>query len=189
MIADFLGEAFFEVGLGVGLGGVGGPVIEEAFALETAGGEAGEGVKHAEIVEGVGGKGVAEGVRTAGQGFGDLRGSDLLNGLEAVDVAGLAEEVEGAVGAGTAFVEEAQLAEVVLVAASLPAADVFGPEAFTVVTKLLDDLAAGEAVVEQLVNAVADGFGAAGDFTVMGATIFDFCHAGDGMTFDLAVVE
>ncbi len=174
LLENLGGEAFFQgrlLLLPEG-GGALGLVIEVAFAPEAAGGEAGKGIEHAEIVEGIGGESLAEGVGAGGQDFGDLGGGDLLDGLEAVDVASLAEEFEGAIGAGAAFLDQAEFAQVVLVATGFPAADVVGCEAFGIVAELLDDFGVGETVVEHLVDAFAEGFGKAGDVAVAGAGIF-----------------
>jgi hypothetical protein len=52
---------------------------------------------------------------------------------------------------------------VVLVAAFFPGTDVGGGEAFTVGAELADDLGVREAVVEHLVDVVAEVFGETGD--------------------------
>jgi hypothetical protein len=76
-----IGEAVFRAALAFGF------FDEVTFTLKAAGGEAGEGVEHAKIVERVGFEGVAEDLRTEkGDGLTDLGGGELLGGLETCEV-------------------------------------------------------------------------------------------------------
>ena len=81
-----------------------------------------------------------------------------MGGLVDVDALFLVGEVEGEFEAGAGLVEEAEFMQVILVAALFPAADIVVGEMFTDFTQLLADGAVGEAVVEHLVDLVADGF-------------------------------
>ena len=82
----------------------------------------------------------------------------------------------GAVGEfghfGAVFAEDAKLvapfvvAEVILVAAFAPFGEMVGFEVFGVVAEVFDDLWVGAAVVDPLVDFVANGLGELGDFAV-----------------------
>jgi hypothetical protein len=73
---------------------------------------------------------------------------------------------------GAVLADDAELvapflvAEVILITAFAPLGEVAGFEVFGVVAEVFDDLWVGAAVVEPLVDFVADGFGKAGDFAV-----------------------
>ena len=137
---------------------------EVSFAFEAAGSEAGKGIEHTQEVQRVGLDGLAQGIGTDfGNGFADEGGGNFMGGLEGVDTLFFAGKVEGQFEAGAGFVEEAEFAEMFLVAAFFPATDGVVSEVSAVWTELLADGGVGEAVVEHFIELVAEGFGEAGD--------------------------
>ena len=136
-----------------------GLVTEVPFAFEAAGSETGKGVEHAQEVERIELEGLTERVGADfGDGFADEGGGDFMGGLEDVDALFLAGEVEGEFVAQAGFVEEAEFAEVVLVAALFPAANGVVGEVYAVFAELLEDGRIWESVVKHLVDLVAKGF-------------------------------
>ena len=122
---------------------------EMALAFETASGDARKGVEHAEVVEGIGNEGFAEDFcADIGDDSADLGGCKLLGGLEAAEALLFADEIEGEFLAETALLEEALLADIILVSARFPTPDVLGVETFSGNAELSDELGKGEAVVE-----------------------------------------
>lgn len=155
------GGCLFEPGIALGILG------QIALALEAAVGEAGEGVEHAEVVKRIGGEGFAQGIGAGiGDDFADLCGGKLLGGLEAVDWVRAGQEIKGMFLPKAALIAEALLAQVVLVAACVPASDMVLVEVFAVFAEVLDDLVVGEAVIEHFVDLAAEVFGEAGDSAV-----------------------
>ena len=139
-------------------------VGEMALAFEAASGDAGKGVEHAKVVQGIGNEGFAENFcADIGDDSANLRGSELLGGLEAADALLFAHEVEGEFLAQTTLLEETLLAEIILVSARFPTPDVFGVKTLTGSAELPDELGKGEPVVEQVVYFVAHWLGEAGD--------------------------
>ena len=139
-------------------------VGEMALAFEAAGGDAGKGVEHAEVVQGIGDEGFAEDFcANICDDSANLRGSELLGGLEAADALLFADEIKGELLAETTLLKETLLAEIILVSARFPTPDVVGVKGFAGSTELPDELGIGEAIVEQLVYLIAHWFGEAGD--------------------------
>jgi len=137
---------------------------EIAFALEAAGGEAGKRVEHAEVIEGVGSERFAESLRAEiGDSGADLSGSELLSCLETGKAAGVAQQTKRDFLAAAAFLKDVLLAEIILIAPFVPGHDGAGADTFGIGTELFQDAGVGHTIVEHLVDAVADGFGAAGD--------------------------
>ena len=86
----------------------------------------------------------------------------------------LAGELEGEFVTGAGLVQEAEIAQMLLVTALLPPADGNVGEVCAQFTEVLADGGIREAIVEHLVYLVADGFGEAGDGAAAAFGIFDF---------------
>src|ERR1043166_2708562 len=129
---------FFEAGLTFGFLG------KVSFTLEALGGKPGKGIERPHKVERVEPNGRAEGI---GAGFGhciaDLGGGNFVSGLEDVDAWVLAGQAKGQLVANTAFVEQAEFAEVVVIAALFPASDAVVTEFDTLLTEMFGDGAVG----------------------------------------------
>ena len=140
-------------------------VGEVALAFEAAGGEAGQGVEHAQKVEWVGFDCFAQRIGAdVGDGVANEAGGDFVCGLEDVDALLLAGEIEGEFVAGAGLLEEAELAQVFLIAtAAFPAADGIFGEVLAEFAKVLANSGVGDAVVEHFIYLVAQGLGQMGD--------------------------
>jgi hypothetical protein len=146
-----------------------GLVGEVAFAFEAGGGDAGEGVKHAQEVEGVGLDGLTEaGGADLGNGLGNERSGNFLGGMEDIDAGIFTGEVQGELMADAVFVQEAEFLEEILVTAGFPGAEAVFGESFAVGSEFLDDDAVGDGIEHHPVEAVADDFGEASDFAFAG---------------------
>lgn len=120
----------------------------EGFAIE-----AGEGVEEANVVEGIGFElALLENAKDFGE-------SDLDEGFLELRAVGEFGHV------GAVFAEDAKLvapflmAEVVLVTAFAPFGEMPGLEVFGVIAEVFDNLRVGAAVIDVLVDFVAEGFG------------------------------
>jgi hypothetical protein len=139
----------------------------EGFAIET-----GERVEEANVVEGIGLEFV---ILEDAKDFGE---SDLDEGFLEFRAVGESGHVGAVFAKDAKLVAPLLVAEVILVTAFAPFGEVFGFKVFGVIAELFDDLRVGAAIVDVLVDLVAEGFGEAGDFAVALVTgrdsIFDF---------------
>jgi len=152
--------------------------INEGLAFESAGGNAGKGIEHAQEVEGIGLDGLAQSVGADfSDGLANEGGGDFVSALKNIDTLVLAGEVERELMTKSVFIEQAEFFEKILVTAGFPSAEAIFSEVPSVGTELSNDFAIGNGVEHQRVNAVADGLGQARDFAVAragGDGIFDF---------------
>jgi hypothetical protein len=134
------------------------------FATELAVAEANEGIEQAGELVGVFLKGVAQGAGIeVEQQIQEIGGGDLDGGL-IEGAAVFASEIGGHLIAGVLGLNTVLLAQLFLVTAHAPVAEVFLIEVFAVVAKGGGDVGVGKAIQEHLVYAVANGFWFAGDF-------------------------
>ncbi len=161
------------VGLGGGfLSGFGfGAGVAVLLELEDGAAEAGKGVGKPDVGVGVGitgGRGPGE----VTEEFANAGGGDLEAGFGELDRVAAVQGVGESFPADAHFLEPGLVLEPVLVAGTPPIRDVVGGDALGFGAKVLQDLAIGNAVIEHLVESLADGPREPGDFAAATAVGF-----------------
>jgi hypothetical protein len=171
-IQDGFAFALFEVAVGLEgrelLGGFFGADVAVLLDEKDDAADAGEGVGDADVFVGVGSS-CLRGFAKVTEEFADSGGGELKAGFGEFDWLGAGEYVGEGFLAGAHFLLPELVIEPVLVSAFFPFVDVAGRESFAGIAKLLDDFNVGEAVLEPLIDVVAEVFGEGGDLA--GATV------------------
>jgi hypothetical protein len=149
-------------------------VGEVALAFEAAGGEAGEGVEHAQEINRVEFDGIAEGIGAEfSDGLADETGGGFVSGLERIDRLVFTGEIEDEFVTEAGLGNQALLTEVVVIAAVSPGIDGIEGEISAELGEGGADFLTGAAVIEHFVDALTEFFGKASDFAVAGSLTGD----------------